>query len=475
MLKKKFMIMAVFAMLFHLNINKIFAYEFVDKNNESGVNNLITEIYDAKQQYEDLAGGYVEEEEIIPSTNTSYWWPIGSEETEEINGILFAKGEPQVVKITSNYGDTEGRNVPHGGIDIGNGGNGSGVINIIASKSGEVIYPTDISQTQYADNANSKDGDGYGNYIIIKHSDGSYTLYAHLAQNSINVMVGDVVSQGQVIAKMGNSGNSTGAHLHFEVRIGTDAPSGKVNPLDHVNIDNPRPMAYGESSFSLETTTLSKEEFVARMNDYYNRTKKQGFYKNFLLHAEEVYDASIRNNVNPELVVVTAGTEQNWTLSAACQHTNNYWGIGITNGKGCNSGGKYDSISEGIAAYAKTLSKYNKNGSFAESITNRYNQRAQAGCDPSGHGLPGTFEGMQSVYSWLGNYRWNPGSSGSGGCYYLNVIYGKSYCTTKPTCASKTATNNCSEESKTTVCEQNDYTAYQIKGKVKLRYDIFGL
>ena len=475
MLKKRFMIMIVFTILFQLNINRIYAYEFIDKNNQTGVNNLITEIYDKKEQYEDLAGGYVEDEEIFSSTNNSYWWPIGSKEIEEKNGILFAKGNPQVGKITSNYGDTAGRNSAHGGIDIGNGGNGPGVINIIASKDGEVVYPTNISQTQYADNANSADGGSYGNYIMIKHSDGSYTLYAHLAQNSIKVMVGDVVSQGQVIAKMGNSGNSTGTHLHFEVRIGTDAPSGKVNPLDHVDPNNPRPMSYGGSNFSLVTTTLSKDEFISRMNDYYERTKKQGFYKNFVLNVEEIYDASIRNNINPELVVVTAGTEQNWTLSAACQYTNNYWGIGISNGEGCNQGGIYDSLSEGIAAYANTLSKYSETGSFAEAITKRHNERAQAGCDPSGHGLPGTFEGMQSMYSWAGDYRWNPGSWGSGGCKYFNLIYGEDYCSTMPTCASSVATNNCPANTKTTVCEQNDYTAYQIKGKVKLRYDIFGL
>lgn len=472
---KKIRYCVILITLFYININCVTAYEFSNKNNEESVNDIITQIYDTKQQYEDLAGEYVEEEEIISSTNNSYWWPIGSKEIEEKNGILFAKGEPQIIKITSNFADIEGRSSPHNGIDISNGGNGPGVVNIVASKDGEVIYPTNISQTQYADNANSADGGGYGNYIIIKHSDGSYTLYGHLAQNSIKVMSGDVVSQGQVIAKMGNSGNSSGAHLHFEIRIGSDSPSAIVDPLNHIDPNNPRPMSYGGSSFSLVTTTLSKDEFVSRMNDYYKRTKHKAFNKNFLKHAEEIYDASIKNNVNPELVVVTAGTEQNWSLSSACQHTNNYWGIGIANGEGCNSGGKYDSLSEGIAAYAKTLSNYNENGSLAKAITKRYNDRAKAGCDPSGHGLPGTFEGMQSMYSWAGSYRWNPGNWGSGGCVYYNIIYGKDYCSKMPTCASSVATNNCPANTKTTVCEQNDYTAYQIKGKVQLRYDIFGL
>ncbi len=445
-----------------------------DSSVDVSINNMITEIYDTKQQYEDLVGDYIRKESIVPGSNKLFWWPIGSKETEEINGILYAKGEPQSISITSNYGSKESfRTSGHGGIDIGNAGNGPGVLNIIAVKAGEVIYPKNDSQTMYDDDADPNDGGGYGNYVVIKHSDGTYTWYGHLAKNSILVRNGDVVDQGQVIGKMGNSGHSTATHLHFEVRLGSNSKSDRTYPLEYVDPNNPRPMSYGSgNSFSLTTTTLSKEEFVARMNDYYERTNKRGFYNNFVLNSEEIYDVCLANNINPELVVVTAGTEQNWTLSAACQYTNNYWGIGITNGKGCNSGGKYDSLAEGIAAYAKVLSSYSEYGSYAQAITNRYNERATAGCDPSGHGLPGTLEGMQSIYSWIGNYRYNPGNSGLGGCYYFDYMYGKSYCTTVPTCA---GTSGCSEESRTTTCEQNDYTAWQLRKKAQLRYDIFGL
>jgi murein DD-endopeptidase MepM/ murein hydrolase activator NlpD len=57
---------------------------------------------------------------------------------------------------------------------------------------------------------------GYGNYVVIKHSNGIQTLYAHLS--SINVSKGQSVEKGQFIANSGNSGQSTGPHLHFEVR-----------------------------------------------------------------------------------------------------------------------------------------------------------------------------------------------------------------------------------------------------------------
>ncbi len=57
---------------------------------------------------------------------------------------------------------------------------------------------------------------GYGNHIVLEHEGGLQTVYAHLS--SISVSIGSVVREGEVLGRSGNSGNSTGAHLHFEVR-----------------------------------------------------------------------------------------------------------------------------------------------------------------------------------------------------------------------------------------------------------------
>ncbi len=70
---------------------------------------------------------------------------------------------------------------------------------------------------------------GYGNYVKIDHGNGYYTAFAHLS--SINVSLGDIVTTGQQIAVSGNTGISTGPHLHYEVYIGGSGSGYRVDPL----------------------------------------------------------------------------------------------------------------------------------------------------------------------------------------------------------------------------------------------------
>ena len=155
--------------------------------------------------------------------------------------------------------------------------------------------------------------------------------------------------------------------------------------------------------------------------------------------------------------------------------------IRIYNGNACNSGGVYSSLSEGIIDFANVISKYNPGGENAEAIKETARVRSEAGCDPAGHGLPGTIEGLQSLYSYIGTYRYDPGDWNTGGCVYLNhYIYSDNYCKTVPTCKNYGTKDgkhweNCPANTKTTVCEQNDYTAYRVKKHAIIRNNIFGL
>lgn len=100
--------------------------------------------------------------------------------------------------LTSPFGSRWGRQ--HTGIDIG----AQQGADIVAAKSGRVIY--------------SGWADGYGYYVILDHGDGLKTAYGHCSALFVNE--GDNVLKGQKIAGVGSTGNSTGPHLHFEVKCG---------------------------------------------------------------------------------------------------------------------------------------------------------------------------------------------------------------------------------------------------------------
>ena len=117
-----------------------------------------------------------------------------------------------VYTVSSGYGPRWGSF--HGGMDISNGIAG---YTIVAAASGTVTV---------ASNGNV----GYGCHVMIDHGNGMATLYGHMLYGSICVSVGQYVSGGQPLGKVGSTGNSTGPHCHFEVRInGT-----KVNPAPYI-------------------------------------------------------------------------------------------------------------------------------------------------------------------------------------------------------------------------------------------------
>lgn len=124
------------------------------------------------------------------------------------SGSVSVKGTGQFVwpstaskRVTSYYGRREKPNANatsmHRGIDIG-APNGT---DVVAIDSGKVIV--------------AGFGKSYGNYVVIDHGNGYTSLYAH--NSRLCVSVGDTVTRGQLIAKVGSTGNSTGPHIHLEI------------------------------------------------------------------------------------------------------------------------------------------------------------------------------------------------------------------------------------------------------------------
>jgi murein DD-endopeptidase MepM/ murein hydrolase activator NlpD len=76
-----------------------------------------------------------------------------------------------------------------------------------------------------------------GNYILIEHAEAEYSAYLHLKENSIRVQEGEIVQRGQPIAEVGNTGDSYGAHLHFQVMDCPDLVRGRSLPFEFENVE----------------------------------------------------------------------------------------------------------------------------------------------------------------------------------------------------------------------------------------------
>lgn len=136
--------------------------------------------------------------------------------------------------ITQHYG-----NKGHSGVDVV--GTGHTADYIVAHSDGKVIW----CQKGQGNNPGSSGNLSYGNCVKIKHNNGYYTLYAHL--QSTDLCVGQIVKRGQVLGYMGNSGNSYGTHLHFEV---FNQNNQRINPEPYLDADLP-----GETSDCTGTIT----------------------------------------------------------------------------------------------------------------------------------------------------------------------------------------------------------------------------
>lgn len=146
-----------------------------------------------------------------------------TEITQDYDASAFSWPCPGYYYISSGFGTRWG--TTHKGMDIAQNAGADAV----ASRAGKVIKINTSCKHNYGKNSNCC-GNGYGNYVLIDHEDGTYsTMYAHL--ETVLVSVGEYVEKGQTIGYVGTTGYSTGYHLHFEIRKDGTA----VNPSSYLN------------------------------------------------------------------------------------------------------------------------------------------------------------------------------------------------------------------------------------------------
>lgn len=186
------------------------------KGQRSEANQLLSNLSTKESEYKKA---YNEAEKAMQSTKSELKKLLGSSSSGSSSknvytSIKFAWPTPGYSRITSPYGSRmdpifKTRKM-HTGVDIGAPMSAT----IVAAASGTVVVAGWSSR-------------GYGNYVVIQHDGTFSTLYAHMSK--ILCKKGQKVSKGDTIGKVGSTGYSTGAHLHFEVLVNGD----DVNPMQY--------------------------------------------------------------------------------------------------------------------------------------------------------------------------------------------------------------------------------------------------
>ena len=178
-------------------------------SNDGKVKETVPSVLPVQPQIIDDIEPATEKENIISTdtdvSSSGYVWPV--------TGFYY---------LTSLWNEDRGA-YNHGAIDIA--GYGIEGQNVLAAHSGTVAYAENNCVHNWGKLSSCGCGGGYGNYVMLEHGDGHMTVYAHMS--SVLVSAGDTVSAGQVLGFVGSTGDSTGAHLHFETRFN----GAKYNPM----------------------------------------------------------------------------------------------------------------------------------------------------------------------------------------------------------------------------------------------------
>ena len=130
-------------------------------------------------------------------------------------------------------------------------------VNVITDEPVVAAYPGEVIMSRY-------NKGGYGNYVLIQHSNGIQTLYAHLSKRLLKV--GDKVFPGDIVGLAGNSGRSSSAHLHFEIRYGEV----NIDPLSVIDFPH-WSLKNGVDKFSMKKAIADHRKIQAKLknNNYY--------------------------------------------------------------------------------------------------------------------------------------------------------------------------------------------------------------
>lgn len=246
------------------------------------------------------------------SVDNKYYYPIGSAEITVENGKKFAKGNPVNSYIIKDY--NPGTNE---GIDIGSN---EELVNIIAIKSG--VISKVVNNCEPGDKTCNS---GYGNMVVISHSDGMSTTYAYL--DEIYVTDGQSVMQGELIGTTGTTGDTNEKALHFEIKISSGA---RVNPSTYISSQNPRPQPSNVSTIqggtNTQTVCLTLKQSGASDNGIAGVMSNINFESGFLsTNLENKYEQILGYNDQSYTAAVDNGSYNNFVNDSAgyglCQWT----------------------------------------------------------------------------------------------------------------------------------------------------------
>jgi hypothetical protein len=189
-------------------------------------------------------------------------------------------------------------------------------------------------------------GPDYGTAVVIDHPNGYQTVYGHLSERSVNL--GDFVSKGQKVGKSGNTGNTTGPHLHYEVRQGKNNP---VNPDVLTYFGASSPVGTANSEAMATSGTSSSASNIAGTRAILGTGDQQEWAKQFLGRiGAPVTDTNLKS-VNTWMRFEGG----HWKNSAHYNPLNTTLDMGGSEIMNSHNVRRYTSMEEGLDATVKTI------------------------------------------------------------------------------------------------------------------------